>query len=253
MPGFVVSPNSATATRVLDILRLFSETQPELSVDEIGAAIQAPRSTTYRYVRTLIDEGFLARSASGKLHLGPIFHQFRPLISVEHKLSTVALPIMRDLMRETNETVLLTRRFDRFSICVERVEGPHAIRISFERGHTQPLHAGASSKILLAFSGPALWDRYLSRSLTKFTDRTVTAPARLRAHLREIVEQGYCTSESEVDEGATAVAVPILNGQGGLLAGLSIAGPTFRIDDETTERHLQALRAGAAAIESGLP
>jgi len=248
-----MSVNSSTATKVLDILRLFDETQPEISAEAIGDAIRTPRSTTYRYIRTLTDKGFLEKATNGKYRLGPVFLQFSTLICDEESISRIALPVMTAIMEETNETVLLTRRYDRLSICVERVEGQQAIRISLKKGHRQPLHAGASSKILLAFADKAVWDQYLDRPLERFTDNTITDPDALRAHLRQIREQGYCVSDSEVDVGAKAVAVPILNRNKRLVAGLSTAGPAFRMDAATVESHLQILRTGAATIEDKLP
>lgn len=248
-----MSVHSATATKVLDILLLFDETRQEITAESIGDAIQTPRSTTYRYIRTLTDKGFLEKTANGKYRLGPAFLQFGSLIYGEQTLGHIAHPVMTGIMKETNETVLLTRRFNRFSVCIERVEGQQAIRISFKRGRTQPLHAGASSKILLAFAGEAVWDDYLSQPLQRFTDNTITDPERLRAHLRQIYEQGFCTSDGEVDKGARATAVPILNSRRQLVAGLSTAGPAFRIDDETIAHHLQRLRAGAAEIAAKLP
>jgi IclR family KDG regulon transcriptional repressor len=245
--------SSSTATKVLDILLLFDEARPELTGEAIGEAIQTPRSTTYRYIRTLTDKGFLEKAENGKYRLGPAFIRFGSLIYGEQTLGHIALPMMTSIMSETNETVLLTRRFNRFSVCVERVEGPQAIRITFKQGHTQPLHAGASSKILLAFADESVWDEYLAQSLEKFTDNTITDPGVLRAHLRQIREQGFCISDSEVDEGAKATAVPILNSRHQLVAGLSTAGPAFRMDDDVIAQHLQLLRAGAANIAAKLP
>jgi DNA-binding IclR family transcriptional regulator len=247
-----MSVNSSTATKVLDILLLFDETQPEMTTEAICEAIQTPRSTTYRYIRTLTDKGFLEKTARGAYHLGPTFLRYGSLIYGEQTLSHVALPIMNSIMKETNETVLLTRRFNRFSVCTERVEGQQAIRITFKRGHTQPLHAGASSKILLAFSNESVQDDYLSHPLEQFTENTIAQPEALKSHLRQIREQGYCTSDSEVDEGAKATAVPILNSRRQLVAGLSTAGPAFRMDDETIQHHLQLLLAGAAEIAGKL-
>lgn len=248
-----MSVNSSTATKVLDILLLFNETRPELSSDAIRKAIQSPRSSTYRYIRTLTNKGFLEKGESGKYRLGPIFIQFGSLIYGEQTLGRIALPVMTTIRDEMNETVLLTRRFNRFSVCIERVEGQQTVRITFKLGHTQPLHAGASSKILLAFAGKRVWDDYLSQPLERFTDNTITDPEALRDHLRQIRKQGYCTSDSEVDFGAKAVAVPILNSKKKLVAGLSTAGPAFRMTMETIARHLQLLSTGAAEIGAKLP
>jgi DNA-binding IclR family transcriptional regulator len=247
-----MSVNSSTATKVLDILLLFDETRPEISSDAIGEAIQTPRSSTYRYIRTLTSKGFLEKGESGKYRLGPVFLQFGNLIYGEQTLGRIALPVMTAIRDKMNETVLLTRRFNHFSVCMERVEGQQAVRITFKLGHTQPLHAGASSKILLAFAGKPVWDVYLSQPLEKFTVNTITDPDAMREHLKQIRKQGFCISDGEVDIGAKAVAVPILNNKKQLVAGLSTAGPAFRMTGETISRHLELLRAGAAEIAEKL-
>ena len=51
----------------------------------------------------------------------------------------------------------------------------------------------------------------------------------LKAHLREIQKRGYALSDQEVDRDVRAVGAPVLNGRGDLVAGLSIAGPAYRI------------------------
>jgi DNA-binding IclR family transcriptional regulator len=159
---------------------------------------------------------------------------------------------MEEIARQTRETVLLTRLFGSNAVCVERIEGPQAVRISFEVGQIQPLHGGASSKILLAYVDDDEWDEHLTPPLERFTEHTVTDPEVLKAQLREIRRQGYCVSDSEVDLGARAVSVPIANARGRTVAALSTAGLAFRIDDATVERHLELLRSGAAAIHEQL-
>jgi len=52
----------------------------------------------------------------------------------------------------------------------------------------------------------------------------------LKTHLKEIKEKGYAFSDQEVDRDVRAVAGPILNGLGELVAGLSVAGPGYRIN-----------------------
>jgi DNA-binding IclR family transcriptional regulator len=256
-----MSSSSSTASKVLDILTLFNESRSELTAEDISKLVDSPLSSTYRYIRTLSNQGFLQKTAAGKYRLGPIFLQFEPLIHWETDIGKIALPVMQDIMRATHETVLLTRQFRRFSVCAERVEGPQSIRITFEKGHTQPLHAGASSKILLAYASQEEWERYLSRPLESFTENTITDPKTLKTHLREIRQQGYCLSRGEVDAGAVAIAVPIFaDGAGGtegaggeaVVAGLSVAGPQFRMTESAIEHHLEALRAGAAAIQGKL-
>lgn len=243
-----MAQSSSTAENVLDVLLLFDAGHRELTADEISRLIGAPRSTTYRYIRTLREKGFLERSKGDAFRLGPRLLQFARVARAQEDVGAAALPVMERLCAEARETVLLTRISNRHAVCIERVETPQAVRISFERGDVQPLHAGASSKILLAFAPPRLVDDYLAQSLTPVGLNTVTDAGALRQQLAEIRERGYCLSESEVDEDATAVAVPLLDVRGKLVAGLSTAGPTFRMGPEVIKRHVELLKAAAAEI-----
>lgn len=247
-----MSQSSSTAENVLDVLLLFEQNRSELTAGEISQLIGAPRSTTYRYIRTLRDKGFLERTGNDAFRLGPRLLQFARTAQRRQDVGAMALPHMEQLCRQTRETVLLTRLSGRSAVCVERVEAPQTIRISFDRGQLQPLHAGASSKILLAYVPQPQLEDYVQQPLERFTDNTITDPDALKAQLRKIRRQGYCISESEVDAGATAVAVPILDGRQRLVAGLSTAGPTFRMDETVVARHVTLLQSAATAIQEQL-
>ena len=243
-----VTKSSSTAENVLDVLLLFDTRRRELTADEISRLIGAPRSTTYRYIRTLREKGFLERTEGDAFRLGPRLLQFARLARAQEDVGTAALPVMERLCAEARETVLLTRISNRHAVCIERVETPQAVRISFERGDVQPLHAGASSKILLAFAPEKLVEEYLEGPLAPVGLNAVTDSETLRRQLAQIRAQGYCLSESEVDEGATAVAVPVLGRRGRLWVGLSTAGPTFRMGPEVIERHVTLLKEAAKEI-----
>ena len=247
-----MSQSSSTAENVLDVLLLFDASRPELTAEQISRLIGAPRSTTYRYIRTLRDKGFLEATAHDTFRLGPRLLQFARLAGRQEDVGRIALPFMEELCQKTRETVLLTRLFDGHAVCVERVEAPQAVRITFERGQIQPLHADASSKILLAYISEKRVEDYLPLPLNAFTPDTVTDLDELKTQLRQIRRQGYCVSEGEVDAGATSVAVPIFGRRGRLVAGLSVAGPTYRMDESAVEHTLGLLRDAAAAIEEEL-
>jgi DNA-binding IclR family transcriptional regulator len=247
-----MAQGSSTADKVLDVLLLFDAGRRELSTDQISTLIDAPRSTTYRYVRTLRDKGFLEKDDRGAFRLGPRILELAHVARRSLDIGDLALPVMEEIAATTRETVLLTRHVGRNAVCIERVEGPQTVRISFEHGQVQPLHAGASSKILLAYLDERLWDDYLTLPLERFTDHTITDPARLRNELQQIRCQGYCVSDGEVDTGARAVAVPILDQRGRLMAGLSTAGPTFRMDADVVQAHVAQLLAGAATVQERL-
>jgi DNA-binding IclR family transcriptional regulator len=249
----MMSKSNTTVDKVLEILLLFNEHHRELSIEEISQVIGTPKSTTYRHIAILQNKGFLERTSPGNFRLGLRILQLARALRSKWDVADIALPIMEAIAEQAQETVLLTRLFARQGIIIERVEPPQTVRISFEAGQVQPLHAGASWKILLANLNEDAWDQYLPQPLTQFTASTITDLGALKGDLRQIRKQGYAVTYNEVDPEVVAVAVPILNTKKQLVAGLSLAGPSFRMDETAIENHLGLLMQGAADIQEVLP
>ena len=138
---------------------------------------------------------------------------------------------MKELVALAKETVLLTVVNGSRAVCLERVESEGAIRYTlFLPGASIPLHCGASSKILMAYLPEEEWNRIIAKEgLRRYTPNTITQRSRLKSHLREIRRRGYAFSDQEVDPDVRAIAAPILNATGQVVAGLSVAGPAYRI------------------------
>ena len=216
----------------LEILFLFDASTPLLTVPEISKRLEYSQSKTYRLVRTLIKYNLVEEnSGTAQYRLGLGALRLGLLAQQNFKLSWIARPLMKELSSLTKETVLLTAVNGTKGIVLDRVESEEPIRYSlFQPGATIPLHCGASSKILMAYLPEEDLDRIITRErLKRYTPNTITDVKQLKAHLREIRERGYAFSDQEVDQGVRAIAVPILSGTGELVAGLSVAGPAYRI------------------------
>lgn len=241
---------NATADRAIDVLLLFNEQQPVLTAEEISERLGMPRSTTYRYLQSLRSYGLVEENdGSGGFRLGLAVLRLARAARQGMGLSEVALPIMHELVAQTGETALLTRRTDAHVICIERVESQQRVRLSYERGQVLPLHAGASAKVLLAYLAPAEIEAILSNGpFPRYTDQTVTDPDVLRTQLELIRTRGYAMSEGEVDDGVRGVAAPVFDTQKRVVAGLSVAGPAFRINNAVLPNVTQAVQETAKRI-----
>ncbi|MBV9898672.1 MAG: IclR family transcriptional regulator [Chloroflexi bacterium] len=247
---------NATAERAIDVLLLFDEEHPFLTASDIARRLDMPRSTTYRYIQTLRSYNLIEEDARGGFRLGTRIFQLGRIARQGLGYVDVARSYMEQLAALTGEVVLLTRRSGSQVVCVERVEGDprHPIRLSYERGHVLPLHAGASAKVLLAFSDPAENDAVLStiEALPRYTERTVTDRAALARQLERIRADGYALSAGEVDEGVRGIAAPIFQADGRVAAGLSLVGPQFRLKDAALKAGIAAVRQSAIAISARL-
>ena len=140
------------------------------------------------------------------------------------ELRAVARPIIGDLTREAEEASYLMVRQGMMAVTVARAltEGP--MRLSVEEGAAVALHAGASGKVILAFSPTAVVEEILSQTgMPPVASRTITARDRLLQNLKEIADAGYAISESEGMEGVFALAAPVL-GSGGIVGSLGLVG-----------------------------
>lgn len=239
----------STIDKVLDVLLLFSEARHRLSIEEISQLLDMPKSSVYRYVRILCDKGFLEKVGTAHYRLGLTFVALsRAALNSNRDIRLIALPSMKRLAEVVGESVSLMRVFNQQVICIESIEGRQALRVTIEKGRTQPLYAGASSKLLLAFMDETLWAMIWEQPLSAITSTTITQPDRLIAELQEIRERGYAVSDGEIDVGARAIAVPIRDGHGEVIAALSIEGPASRMADDTVMQYLALLRDETARI-----
>jgi len=239
--------------RAIDILALLEE-NAALSVTEISNQLVLPRSTTYKYLAVLRACRFVDYDQSlEKFKLGMKLFEFGNAIQSRFAIDRIAHPYMEELSNQLGETVGLTVLDGNDGVYVEKVE-PESNRpmvILLRKGIRFPLHAGAASKILLAHQPDEKIEAFLkTQKLVRYTEKTISEPDKLRREVRAIRKTGYAFSEEEIDVGVRALAVPIFDHQGKIVAGLVVFGPAQRIDDEKKEKILKATLECSQKISS---
>ncbi len=224
--------------KTLRVLDLFTAEQPSWTVSEIARELSMPTATAHRIVRALEDRSYLGRADSRyRLGFAAVDLGHRAMASVDLRSRLGAA--LRELGHATEETVLLTVHDEarRGSLCVDRIETTHPLRLTIDIGRVTPIHAGASAKALLAFLDEAVIEDVLSHPLEKIAPGTVDDPDVLREQLGEIRERGYAYSFEENNVGAWGLAAPILVG-GQVVGSVGLAAPTAR----HSEPRVRALR-----------
>jgi DNA-binding IclR family transcriptional regulator len=236
--------------KALDLLLLLACDGP-LAASDVAGRLGLPRSSTYRFLQTLERRGFAGRDGKDGFCMGPVLisltHGSRP----QRDLRDLARPYMRRLSADFGESVFLTVEQAGDAVVIEKVSPAAPVLLQLDVGTRLPLHAGAVSKILLAFGPPIARPR--RPALPAVARRTVTDPRRLERQLKEIRAKGYAVTVEEAIPGSWGVGVPILSPTTGLaIASLVIGGPIHRYDVHRTPRMVRALRRAAAAI-AGAP
>jgi IclR family pca regulon transcriptional regulator len=137
---------------------------------------------------------------------------------------------------------------------VLRVPGPQLINFSINVGTRLPAHALAPGKVLLAaLSSPELEDYLATAPLQARTRRTIISADGLRAELRDVRENGWAIGDQELAEGLRAIAVPLRDRNGRVVAALNVSSHVMRRSMESLRRDvLPALQATAAQIEADM-
>ena len=144
-------------------------------------------------------------------------------------IRATARPALVDLAEASRETVHLAALDADEVINIEQISGPHLVRDTNWVGRRTPLHCVANGKALLAWRPAAEIARVLARPLARFTERTIIDPAALRAELAVVREYGYAQALGEAEVGLNAVAAPVRDGSGQVVAAVSVSGPAYRV------------------------
>ena len=241
---------NSTADRALDILGMFSDEVPVVSAVQVAAHLGVVRSTGYRYLQSLVANRYLEEAPTGGFRLGLRVLELARLARRTYGLSEVAAPVLTELASVVHETVLLTRRVDDVVICLERAESEvHRVRISYERGATLPVNAGASALTLLAWSDPAEARSVLQAAdLQAFTPATLTDVDALMVRLEQIRSDGYSITRSELDHDVLGIAAPVRDGDGQVVAAVSVAAVASRVSAQLEREIVSAVRSAAERI-----
>jgi IclR family transcriptional regulator, KDG regulon repressor len=230
--------------RAIDILDLLEE-NAALSVTEISELLAFPRSTTYKYLAVMRECRMVDYDQILEKHkLGMKLFELGTAVQNRIAIDRIAHPYMEELSDLLGETVGLTVVDGNHALYVEKVEpgSSNTMVLLLRKGIRFPLHAGAASKILLAYQQDERIEGFLkTQRLIKYTEKTIADPDKLRKEIRAIRRAGYAFSEEEIDLGVRALAAPIFDHEGKIAAGLVVFGPAQRIDDQKKEKTLKSI------------
>ncbi|MEK4341002.1 IclR family transcriptional regulator [Brevibacillus sp. FSL L8-0710] len=247
-----MSETNKTVLKALELLQLFLD-HPQLTLQEAVHLSGQPKTSVYRMLMSLEEGGLLKRTDVGAYELGLGFLQYGQAVSERMDIRREALPVMVRLNEEIGEAVNLIIRDGEEATYVEKVDTKEPIRVYTAIGRRAPLYAGACPRVLLAFLPDEEQEKYLSRvKLQPVADCTITDIDVLGRVLSESRQNGYTVSHSELYNDTSAVAAPIYDHSGSVIAGISIVGPTSRYKEGQIQLLAQKVIEAAQAISRKL-
>lgn len=206
------------------LLHIMEAEQPPL-LTQLATSHDLAKSTTSRILSALERQGLVGRDAVGAFIPGPALLRFARTRSGELDLVPQYRPLLERLASVTGETANLAIASDDAVLLLDQVDGQYLLGTRNWVGSTVPFHCSGLGKALLAFGAAEI----PPGRLEKRTARTIATRAELVTELEQVRRRGFAVIRDELEEGLTAIAVPLLDSDGRTIAAVSITGPSTRI------------------------
>ena len=208
------------------MLRALESQDDGLSLGEVAALVDLPRSTVQRIVAALAEEQLLiAASPKSRVKLGPAIIRLANATSIN--INEMVRPYLENLSRDLEETVDLSMVQGRYAVFIDQIQGKHRLRAVSAIGEKFPMHCSACGKALLATMSKGQIEKHLDPKLGSFTSNTITNKRALLSQIDHVRETGIATDEEEYTEGISAIGVAFRDPLGKHYA-ISIPAPTVR-------------------------
>ena len=244
-----------SVNRAISILQVLARRGP-MTVTEIANELNVHKSTIFRLLFTLDARGLVDQNgARGRYQLGYGVVQLAAGATRQRDLSVISRRICESLAEEVGETVDIAINDDNSVLSIDQVIGAATMTTVDWVGRRTPLHATGSGKVFLAHMSPTQRDDCLPATLERFTENTITDRRKLEEHLQTVLDEGYGFTLEEYQIGLAAVAAPIRDIEGHVVAAVGMSGPNFRITPETIPGFAEHVMAAAVEISqrNGLP
>ena len=241
-----------TVVRSMDIVNLFID-HTELSFQEIIDLSGIPKTSVYRMLMSLEEMGFLVKGIDSKYRLGLLFLKFGHLVSSRLDIRQIAYPVMENLHNDVKEAINLIIKQGDEAIYIEKIDRNQKVRLYTAIGRRSPLYAGACSRVILSYLPEPEITAYMeSIELKSFATGTITDKERLYDTIRQAKKDGYTISNSELENHTSAIAAPIFDYKGNVVAGLSVAGIEANYQDENIPIFVAKVKEAAEEISQRL-
>ncbi len=233
----------------LAVIKAFSRDHSALSLSEIAAATRMPAATARRCLLTLEDLGYVMRRGRAFLLRPKVLElgaAYLDSMDIEHLTKTH----LEELARVTGDSAALSVLDGSDVVYVARTSVRTLMRLEAHVGSRFPAYATSMGRVLLAGMSVERLDQFLrSQKLIALTPNTVTDVKKLRQLIDETRRSGFSAVEDELAYGVVAVAVPVHDAAGHVVAALNSSSHSRRLSKaQLVRQRLAMLRRASKEI-----
>ncbi len=244
-----ISAGTEAAERVGDVLLCFARSDSAIGVSAIARELNISKAVVHRILQSLVSRSLVQYSRESRdYRLGPAAAALGAQALRQLDVRGVARIPLMELRDATGETTTLSLLSADKRTYIDQFESPKEVKMTVELGRMHPLHAGASSRAILAHLTPQFVSRVVDGELAPTTAHTIVDPTELLASLQRVRNQGYSRSKGERQSDAGSVAAPLFGPHREVIGAISICGPIARFSDDAVERFAPLVTATASKI-----
>ena len=239
----------------LDVLETFLNTDRQSrGVTEISRITGLHKARVFRILSTLESRGYMKQNPETQEYgIGLGFLFLGDMARDVYDLRNLAKDILEELAEKSEDSANLFILSGRNAILAEIARGKHMLQAAGHIGEKLPLYASASPKLLLAYLPGPQQERMLANiKFTQYTENTVTNIDELRRQLGTILSKGYSESTDDYELGIYAVAAPVRDHTGQVVASISMSVPQIRDSEERRKRSTEMIIDAAVRLSAKL-
>ena len=235
--------NSATAEnssvqsvdRALQILNILAD-RGECGVTEIAFELGIHKSTASRLLSELLTHELVEQiNDRGRYRLGLGLVRLAGHVTASLEPVSGSRNITRALAAAVGETVNISVLDGNQVLYVDQVTGPTIVAMRSWIGNRVGTHCTSTGKALTAWldepariaARPDRWIQYMPNTIMNAKD--------LERELANVRERGWALAVEEMEPGLVAIAAPLRDPYGEVVATLAVSGPAYRITPDRYE------------------
>lgn len=219
-----------TLNKCMHIFMCMADNREPMTLNELIKKTGLKKTTTYRLLQALTSLQLVEKIPRTKQYgLGPKLIYFGVTALGNLNLHKISLPVMTKLRNDTGETINLSILKGSEIMILERIQSDHLFNVNLSVGSRLPANCTSQGKAILAYLNDEKVDEIMTGFIfEKKTENTIVSMSALKNELKNVREKGYAVNDEELEKGLTAVAAPVFDYAGKVIAAINVSYSTAR-------------------------
>lgn len=234
-------------------MELLAKKNDWLGISDICTMTNLSKSTVHRLLTELVACNYVQKNDTIKKYKLGLKMLCLAGNATQSPLALAAKEEMKQLNLSFKETIHLVVEDHFEGVYIQKLDTSLSVGLMSYVGKRVPLYCSGVGKCILAYAEPQYLNRYLQNvSLEKFTANTICTREDLENELNKIRACGYAVDINEHKPDISCVGGPVFDNNGRVVAGVSIAGPSFRMKEYDFESMAQEIKQACNRITQKL-